>query len=378
MTNTIAKSREHLAFAVEESTKGTLAYPTLAAELLVLTAQVDLKQPGSFSDSKEIADTLDTLDRFRDQTGAGTFSLNFYNRPVSKGVAPMGDILFESLQGGKAVVGTTSVTYAQSKIKKSFSIWFKRGHTCYFGSGACAETLKLALTNKGAVECDFGGGFMVKGWAGTSVTTAATSEAATVNVDNGKLFTVGALIQLAADTKTNAGYRILSIDDNELTLTESVSVATAAVVKGFIPAALVAVGSPVESLNNAIKFDGSPKILKSLTIDINSPVEWQNEEITTSGYVEAYVESKRSVKVSCDSLFREQDLEFFYNSLNNTKTAVIATIGKTAGSICTVNMPYTEFEEPSESAGENTVSLSLSGVCLGAIAGENSATIVFT
>jgi hypothetical protein len=290
----------------------------------------------------------------------------------------MGDILFESLQGDKAVDAGTSVTYAQSKIKKSFSVWFKRGHTCYFGSGACAETLKMALTNKGAVECNFGGGFMVKGWAGTSVTTAATSAAATVTVANGKLFTAGALVQLADDTNTNAGYRILSIAANVLTLTESVTVADAAVIKGFVPTGLTAVGAPVESLNNSIKFDGSAKILKTMTIDISSPVEWQNEEINASGYVEAYVESKRSVKVSCDSLFREQDLQFFYDSLNDTKIAIIATINGGAGSICTINLPYTEFEEPTDCAGENTVSLSLSGICLGSGAGENSCSIVHT
>jgi len=41
-------------------------------------------------------------------------------------------------------------------------------------------------------------------------------------------------------------------------------------------------------------------------------------------------------------------------------------------------LPYTEFEEPSESAGENTISQTLNGICMGATAGENSATIVFT
>ncbi len=459
MTNTIAKSRELSAFVVEETTKGTLAYPTAASEMLVLTEQPTLKQQPTFSDSKEINDTLDTTDRFQDQIGAGQFTLDFYNRPAGAGVAPMGGVLFESIQGAEPAVSSgVSVTYAQSKTKDSFSIWYKQGHTVYNAAGGCAETLKMNLTNKGAFECNFGGGFMKKGWAGTDAASAATASGTAsgykinevsgyttgdivltlqsgtgtvldddiltfsgdatsyfvetglvgsgsgditlkspgltqslannssmtllgnskIAVSNGKLFTADAMIQIAADTNTDAGYKITSIVDNYLFFDVPITCANAAVVKGFIPVTLSAVGTPVESKNNIISFAGSTKVLKSLTIDISSPVEWQNEEINTSGYVEAYVESMRTIKVTADSLFREQDLQYFYDALNNTTIEVIVTMAGGAGKTCTINLPYTELEEPSESAGENTVSLSLKGVCLGAAAGENSSTIVFT
>ena len=460
MTNTIAKSREHTAFVVEETTKGTLVYPTAAAEMLILTEQASLTQKANFTDSKEINDTLDTLDRFRDQMMAGQFTLDFYLRPSgSAGTAPMGKILFESLMGTETVTGGTSVVYTQAKTKPSFSVWFKRGHTCYYGSGACAETLKMDLTNKGAVECNFGGGFMKKGWAGTDAangataagtgsgylvdlvagysagdtvihvdtgtgtilegdvinfeddatdyfvadgggfagdgdgditlrapgltTSLATGKTVTIagnskiTVDNGKLFTEDALIQIAADTNTNAGYSIYEVTGNKLYMKEAVTCADNAVVKGFIPTGLTCVGSPIESLNNSISFDGSAKVLKNMTIDISSPVEWQNEEITTSGYVEDYVESKRAIKVSAGLLFREQDLELFYDALNDTKIAIIATMDGGAGSICAVSMPYVEFDEPDESPGENTVSLNISGVALGS-SGEDSCSISFT
>ena len=459
MTNTIAKSRELSAFVVEETTKGTLAYPTVDTEMLVLTEQPTMKQQPTFSDSKEINDTLDTLDRFQDQIGAGQFTLDFYNRPAGAGVVPMGGVLFESIQGADPAVSSgVSVEYAQAKTKTPFSVWYKQGHTVYNAAGGCAETLKMNLTNKGAFECNFGGGFMKKGWAGTDSASAATASGTasgyTINevsgyttgdtvltlqsgagtvldndiltfsgdltnyfvetglvasgsgditlkapgltqplgdsssmtllgnsniaVTNGKLFTAGALVQVAADTNSNVGYKITSIVGNDLFFDVPITCADAAVVKGFIPVTFSAVGAPVESKNNTISFDGITKILKSLTIDIASPVEWQNEEINESGYVESYVESKRTIKITADSLFREQDLQYFYDALDNAQIPIIATMDGGAGKTCTINLLYTELEEPAVTAGENTVSLSLGGVCLGDTAGENSATIVFT
>jgi len=462
MTNTIAKSRELSAFVVEETTKGTLAYPTAASEMLVLTEQPTLKQQPTFTDSKEINDTLDTTDRFQDQIGAGQFTFDFYNRPSGvAGDVPMGDILFESLQGGSTVSGGVSCTYDQSKIKKPFSAWFKQGHTVYHASGGCAETLKMALSNKGAFECNFGGGFMKKGWAGTDSANGATANGegslyvvdksegyaegdttitlgtgsgsilegdivlfaddsteyyiatgntepgdivlrapgltaalantkamtiignSKVTVTNGKLFTENSLVEIATAVEatannSNEGYRILLINGNKLFFAEAITCLDEAVVKGFLPIGLTAIGAPVESKNNTISFDGVTKVLKTLTIDISSPVEWQNEEINASGYVEAYVESMRSIKVTAEALFREQDLHFLHDALNNKQIVIAAVMDGGAGKTCTINLPYTELEEPSESAGENTVSLSLSGVCLGAAAGENSSTIVFT
>jgi hypothetical protein len=460
MTNTIAKSREHEAFVVEETTKGTLAYPTAAAELMILTEQATLEQGVTFTDSKEINNSLDVLERFQDRIGSGSWSLSFYLRPSgTAGTAPMGDILFESLMGTKATVGGTSVTYSQALTKPSFSIWFKRGHTCYYGSGACAETMKMPVSNKGAVEFSFSGGFMKKGWAGTDAANGATangtgtgyvvnllagySEGDTViqvdtgsgtilegdaitfagdattyfvaegggfagdgegtitlrapgltasladgtaltiagnskiTVTNGKLFTADALVQIADDTNTNAGYGIYSVSTNDLYMKEAVTCADEAVVKGFIPTGLTAVGTPVESKNSSIAFDGSDKVLKSITYNVNSPVEWQDEEITTSGYVESYVESKRAITIDTSLLFREQDLELFYDALNDTRVSVVTTIDDGAGSICTLTNSSVEFDEPKEQPGENTVSLNLTGSALGT-SGEDSMTIVFT
>lgn len=377
MTNTVARAQEQIVFVVEEATKGTAVFPTEAAEMVITAGAAEINQQPSFTDSEEIADTLDTLERFQDQIGAGSWSIPLYIRPSgTAGTAPMGKALFESLMGLETIVGATSVTYAQAKIKPSFTIWMKKGHTVFFGTGACAENGKFEFVNKGASKVDFSGGFMQMGYAGTSAVTAAVSASTTVPVTNGKLFTAGGYVQIGSDTNTLAGYKIASVSGNNLTMVDEITCDDASVIKGYIPT-YTGVGTPLENKNLSITFAGSAKNIKSLSLDISSPVEWQDTEITSSGYVTEYVEAKRTLTVSAEVLFREQDLAYFYDAINNTQIAVVAVNSGGAGSICTVNLPYTELEVPSVQSSPPTVSLLIAGTALGS-SGEDSGTIVFT
>jgi len=458
MTNTVARALEHVVFAVKETVKGVVALPTVAANLIVPAGDAEINQQPSFSDSEEINDTLDILERFQDQTGAGSWSVPFYTRPSgAAGTPPMGKVLFESLMGVETIVGATSVTYDQAKIKPSFSLWIKKGHTVFFGAGACAESCKLNFVNTGASKVDMSGGFMRMGWAGTSAASAATADgtgagylvdllagyavgattihvdtgtgtilagdvinfeddltdyfvetgfagdgdgdiilrapglvepladgktvtlagSSKISVDNGKLFTADALIQIATDTNTNAGYQIDSVSGNDLFMKEAVTCADNAVIKGFLPVGLTPVGVPLENKNLAITIGGAAKNIKSLSVDISSPVAWQTDEITTSGYVEEFVEDKRKISLSLDILFREQDLALFADAVNNTRVAIVAVNSDGAGEICTVNLPYCELEVPSVQTSSPTVSLSITGGAFGSV-GEDSCTIVFT
>lgn len=380
MTNTVARSREQVAFCVAETTKGTAVFPSAASDLVLVAGDASINQQPSFTNSEEIVDSLDLLDRFQDQVGQGSWSLPIYIRPSgTKGTAPMAGILFESLQGAEpTIVASTSVTYSQAKTKPSFTLWVKKSHTVFFGSGACVESAKLTLSNKGAAKFDMSGGFMRMGWAGTDEADGAVSSSDAVPVLNAKKFTAGAYIQLGSDTNTGAGYKIASVNytTNILTLAESVSCASGAVVKGYLPT-YSATGVPLENKDMTISFDGDTKLLKSTDLTIGSPVAWQSDEITASGYIEEYVEDMRSISLSPNVLFRESDLDYFYNATANTKTNVIITVGDEAGKICTINLPYVELEVPQISTSSPTVSLSITGTGLGSV-GEDSCTIVFT
>ena len=384
MSNSVARAIVQDCFAVPEETKGTAVYPTTTAHRIVTAGTADINQQASFSDSEEIANSLDILERFQDQMGAGSWSVPMYIKlSGTLGTAPMGGVLIESLMGDEVIDSEASVSYIQKTEKPSFTLWVKKSHTVFFASGCCCEAGKLNFNNKGGSHFDMSGGFMRMGWAGVSALTAEAT-AKTVVVENSKLFTPGAYVAFGAGTtsaENNAGggYKIASIAyaTNTLTMVDDITQDSGAVIKGYLPT-FAAVGTVLENKNLVISFDGTPKNLKSLSVDINSPVAWQTDEITSTGYTEEYIEDRRSIKITADVLFREQDLSYFYDATQNTKVAIIAVNnGGTAGNVCTINIPYAELEVPSVTTSMPTVSLSIAGTGLGS-AGEDSCSIVFT
>jgi hypothetical protein len=275
-------------------------------------------------------------------------------------------------------VASTSVTYSQAKTKPSFTLWWKKDHTVFFAAGAVAESKTLDCKNTDATDITFSGGFMQRGWAGTSAVSGALSavKPLTVTTGEGKFFTADAYVQIGDDTNSDAGYKIASVSGDVLTMADNITCDDAVVIKGYLPTH-TRVGAPIENKNLGITLDGTAKVLKSLSVDYKDPVAWQTDEITSSGYVESYVEDERSITMSLSALFREKDLGYMYDSLNNTKTAVIATISDGAGKICTFNYPYVELDMPKTASSSPTVSIDMTGTALGST-GEDSSTAVFT
>ena len=378
-TNTVARAIQQDCFCVPEVTKGTAVFPSSATERVLTAGAANINQQASFTDSEEIADSLDLLDRFQDQMGAGKWSFSMYIRPSgAAGTAPMGNVALESLLGVETVAASTSVSYTEAVIKPSFTLWVQKSHTVFFATGACAEQGKLDFKNKGGSKIDLSGGFMQMGWAGTATVNGAVSGSTSVVVDYPKNFTAGSYVKFGTDDNSNAGYKIEAVDYNTKTLTmaDSITCSDGAAIVGFLPT-FTAVGEPLENKNLTVSFDGVQKTLKRLSVDINSPVAWQTDEITTSGFVSEYVENKRSIKLLLDVLFREQDLSYFYDATQNTQVNVVIVNDGGAGSICTINLPYSELEVPNISTSMPTVSLSIAGTALGS-AGEDSCSIVFT
>ena len=95
----IGVSRKQRVFAVVESTVGTLVFPA-TADFIRPAGDAVLNQTPAFMDSEEKQDTLDVLDRFRNATPPGEFTLPTYLRTVANYATPQGDILFQSWQGG--------------------------------------------------------------------------------------------------------------------------------------------------------------------------------------------------------------------------------------------------------------------------------------
>lgn len=379
MPNAIARSIQEIGFAVLETQKGKPVFPNDAKHMIIIAGDADINQQASFTDSEDKKNSLDLLHRFQDQMGAGSWSVPMYVRPSgAPGTEPMGGAFYESLMGKKVVEDGVSVTYAQALTKPSFTVWIRKGHTVFFGAGACAESGKLNLVNKGGAKIDFSGGFMMRGWAGVGSAREAVADNTTVPVEDATKFTPEARVQIEDDDNSGAGYRIEAVDveAKTITLADNVTCDAGAEIKGFLPD----YDEPTEPLENrsmGITFDGSPKVLKSYDLNIDSPVAWMDMEITQSGNVEDYVESRRNIKGTISALFRQDDLKAFYQARQNKKMNVVATIGNGAGKTCTINLPYTQLESPQISNDAEVVSLTQEATSLGS-QGEDSCTIVFS
>jgi len=385
MSNTIARTRNQKVFCVKETTKGTLVFPA-SANLVVAAGYCTVNQQASFSDSEEIEESRDVLERFQDRFSPGAWTVPMYLRPSgTAGDAPDGDVLFECLMGTKTINAGTSVVYSQAIAKDSFSLWCKKGHTIFWARGCTVNKSDLALSTSGGARCDFSGEFMEMGWAGTDQINGALSISGTaIVVDDAKKFTVGAYVEFeeAGTTynNTDAGYQVTAVDIATETITIGTGLESAladdSTIRGFLPTG-TKVGTPLESRKGKAQFAGVDTPVQSMSVSINDPAQMLADEITTTDYPEDYAEGVRDLSGSLAIYFRENDLAYFYDGQNSNQQALTMVVGDTAGSIVTVSMAQSELEVPSVAEADPTVALNMPFKALGN-AGEDSATITFT
>lgn len=380
--NALESARQQTVFAILETTRGTLAFPPAASPIITAAGFIDMNQNPTFTDSEEIANTRDVLSQFEDIVPAGTFSIPIYARPSgTAGTAPMGDILFQSLLGGRVVNAGTSVVYSPAMVKPSFSLWAMRGDTLFFGAGAVAESLKLSVNNKGAVKMNIGGSFFQMGWAGTDgVQTTASLGASSVVVYDATKYTVGAVIYDATtnDHATN-GYTVTGVNTTTNTLTVSpvlVGAWTAGdVVAGYLPSG-VSVGNPLAAKLSSLTVNSVNQVIESLDLNYEDKVKMLDDEITASGFPQAYIENLRKITGSCKSHLRRNDMTHFLDGLNGAQRPIVASFGTVAGSKLALNMPKCVVEVPQITANAPALDISIAFTALGT-SGEDSMTMTW-
>ncbi|MFA7347262.1 MAG: phage tail tube protein [Desulfurivibrionaceae bacterium] len=381
LNNRLTLSREHTIFAVPETTKGTLVFPS-AGDLVIPAGNGSIGQAPTYTDSDEIVDSRSLMDQFRDALPAGTWNLPMFMRCGAAGASPQGSALLESLFGVKSVVASTSVTYALSKIIPSFSLWMKQGDAVFFANGATANQVKLAVAKKGAVKFDFSGQFMAMGWCGTDELSAAIDYIATpvtaLPVKDAKKYTVGGKIKIGTDDNTGAGYAVTAVNVATNTITISPGCVTDqaidTVVAPFLPTGTV-IGAPVEARTFQVSLDGGVTATKitSLDLTLDNGLQYMEEEVSTEENPTDYVEGERSVKSSLTLLMRRDDLGYFYDGLQpgNEKDVVISFgDDATAGKLAAITMPKARLTVPTISPSAPTVKLNMELTALGT-AGED-------
>jgi len=380
MSNTIAIAREQEVFVVAEVTKGTPVAAS-ASDLIVAAGFGSVTQQPTFTDSPEIVNSRDILERFQDQIPAGDWSFPIIARPSgTAGTAPNGDVLYESLMGTKTTTSGTSVAYSPALTKPSFTIWLKKGHTVFFATGCTVGKADLKIEPKGAVTWSMSGNFMQLGFAGTDALDGTASAADTdITVDDAKKFTVNSMIQLANDDNSGAGYKVTAVNTstNVIDISPALAVGDSdgAAVTGFLPTGSQT-SSPLENRNSVVKIASSTLPVKSASLSITDQPFYIDDEISDDDYPVDYVETQRDIPVDLELYFRENDLKYFHDGLEGNEQAIEILCGSTTGTIMSVTGSKCVLSVPAVTETDPTISLSMPAKILGTN-GEDSLTITF-
>ncbi len=380
MADTIGRAMEQIVYCVKETTRGTLAFPADATTKIICGGAM-IDQTPNYTPSDDVQNTLDLIDEFKDQMPPGTWSFDTYLRPSgTAGTEPMAKDVLLAHYGVETIVGGTSVTYSQATAKPSFSMWMQHGHTIKWARGCASTSLAFdSISSTGAAKLSFSGECMEMGWAGTGVVDGIVTASVTVVLatGDGKKYTAKSRVMFAADDNSGAGYVIDSISGDTLTMAEVVTVADAAVIKGYIPDDATTAAA-IENLDTSLSVDSVATTFKTVTVTYGSPVAFQSAENTGTGFAEEYVEDKRSIDTTAEIVYRQDDAAYLRDAVTNETVPVIITMGVTAGKIATLNLPTTNITSFTEGVDGPAMSGSLTMKSRGTSAGENSSTLAFT
>ncbi len=179
---------------------------------------------------------------------------------------------------------------------------------------------------------------------------------------------------------SDSGYTITDINNTTEVLTVSPvleeELDSGTIVRGWLPTG-TEVGDPVENRAGVAKLDGSAFPIQTMDCSIADAPKFLDDEISDSDYITDYAETERSVSGTVSIYFRQDDVHYFYDGINNASVALSMVIGSTAGSIITIAMPTCSMSVPEVADQDPTVALSMPYQALGS-SGEDSISIVYT
>lgn len=373
-----------------EATAGTLNYPTVTAgKTIVLSGNANFSQSASFTDSTEARNSRSVKSRFQDLTPAGTWSFSTFLRPSgTAGTPPDANHLLTACFG-QEVVGATSVTYNPAIELSTVTMLFKYQDVAFALIGTTVNELRMQLSNKGAINCSWSGGFMQMATAGSSNGCTATAGTNWVVFTGGLIdyakYSVGMRVEVshAAGYTTNgvgSGYTIgsLSLTNYSMYITPAAvsAIVVGDTVRPWIPT-IQEVGTAVECRTGICSFDTTAVALMGMEVAFSNGIRYLEDEITTSGYPSAYAADNRKITGSTNIYLRGEDMQYFYKARNNTNVGITMFGGTTAGNQFTLTMPYCKFSVP-PIAGEMEKQLSLEFQALGGASGEDEIKLNFT
>ena len=380
-TNDLAFVRQVKAFVKEESAFGELADFT-STDAIGVNALPGLKQPLSFSDSREKRDTRSIPKRFRDNTPAGSVSLQTYVTPSGvAGTPPREAALWEGFFGTETIVAATSVAYTPALTLPSLSIAYQVGHTTQFASGCVMNALGLELGAKDGFELSAEGMCKKVVTAGKGTTVAGSTDTV-LNMTAGEAahFEVGARIEVGDDDNTGAGYTISEVDTTADTVTVSTALsggapAAGVTVQGFLPTPTYSGDSLANNLA-VVTLDGAPLLLESGKINFEQEIKMRDDLVTNEDYPVYFTPHNRKVGADLTAIFLREIAAKFTQARTQVQMPFVLTLDGGAGSKFTYSMSQSECNTPELSGDEDVIaSFGVSG--MPTTSGEDEASATF-
>jgi len=350
----IAYANQEEMFVVAETTAGALEKPT-ASDRMYSVGPVDFGQDQEFLDDEQIRATASRLSPIAGRMMPGEYSFDSYVKPSgTPATAPEHGALFKALMGAGAVNGQT-YEYTLANELPSVSVWVKKGHTVFAMRGATVEGADFAVSGDAIALASWSGKYMRDLRAGTAMTASISAAVLTMEAGACESFDEGMFIVVGADDNSGAGFKILNNNPaaNEITLDASPGVSGAQLVTPWFPTAGAEVGEPGHGKLGIVTVGGVQCVVLSATVSMVNNIKYYIDEKNNVMTAERYGRPKiREIEGNLNLLFTRRGAGYFYRAQYQVSDALIIPVGKTAGYIMELQVPYAEYRTPKISGDE--------------------------
>ena len=390
--NAVVKFRTIKTFVVKETTAGTLEFPAAADAIYISGESLNfINQRPEYTDSPEISNTRDVLDRVANAYPPGSYAFQTLVRPSgTAGTEPLEDTLLECLCGTRTHNAGTSYVYTPMLSgKPTMSLWFETDAGVFALRRGTVNQAQLQITNQGYLAWNWSGQGSAMLWAGHAELNGGNSQDETeidVVAGHEKHFSIGMYIQniTDSDTNTGAGYKITEIDTSAHTITITPGIVPVggwsdeAEIAGYLPTPSVPTSYSLAAKDTTLELDDvATSKIQGINVNFNDPLEFLTNEINSSGYPETTAEGDRRIDGSLKLTFTTSRLALFTDGYSTSSTNKIEIINApAAGKSLNITLPYAKLEVPQINPDRPVLSLDV-GLLARASSGEDSFSITY-
>lgn len=341
--------RERKAYVKAESSYGTQVFPAGTDAFRALT--LSLGSPSiQRIDRADFKTTRSLQERVTGKYGPVEWTIEGYVVPSgTAGTPPDMHELFKAALGSYTNVAGTSDTYDPTDTQGaqgSLSIYDNTSDVLLETVvGAIVQEMSIKGANGDVPHVSFSGSGKKHVLTGVTTLNGALSGGETdITVTDEDAGEVGSLIKIGTSDGSGSGHQVTAKSGMTWTVSPAVSGAQSdgADVIPYTPTTSTA-GSPIPGVLGSMTIDGTAFPVVSYEVSLNNNHQLLHDEALEK-YVTDYVEDNREVKGQFTVKARQDQLLWLGKRKAFATHAVVLTLGTTAGSILTINLPTIELE----------------------------------